>query len=862
MGITSLLRVDLGLAGVWTNVTDHVYTEERVTIRRGRQSETATSTASAAVLAFNNKDGRFTPRNPSGAYYPNFQRNTPIRIGVGVPPQGSATGNVTAGTTLTAPATVAESAGLAIALWAQASPTATITVAAGYTASAAASGTYMTTRTGRLVVSGAGTVAAAAASSTVSAVSASAQVFIPGATTSGFGTISTTAAANAASEYNPPGVGPFVVATGDVLVACCAWSQDPRGGMVCPPGDDSTDCEWELVADSGVTSVGSPRVAVWTRYANKAAAALTVKFPNNLTGLADANLAVYQLTGATAWNPRFHGVCSDISSDTVSGHVVRATVTCGSALRTLGQGLPPAHSSMWRSMVRNGALAYWPMEGGTLSQAVLSPVPGVAPATVFGPFAAGSSTGAYPFSDALGTFSTPSNVVGQVPAYSTAANVAGGMVCAFQLSASDGALQGKAAIMLAQMSGAAGKPHYAYLEYTTDTSMTFKVLDETQAVLVSSALTIPSVLAPVNQFFFVFWSPNLAAPATTFDWQMGTIRADTGLVTLSNQFSTATVMGPVSNVWIGREPTGGSNFSKAYVGGHLTFTSNCVAQAGYFTSDAFPNSVTYSAMDGWLGENRHERMLRLCQENGVGISLPSTTVTAQFGSAPGAMGAQLSDTVPNLLGICQATDTGELFDARTSYALCYRPVAALSGHATVATLNYAGGQIAAPLVPVDDDAVTRNDVTVVQQSGASARSVVTTGALGTLTVGGYATSVTADVYVQARDLPNIASWLTHVGTVNEQRFTAVRVPLEASGAVQAISAIDIGQRVTISNTPVWMQPGPTEGIVIGVTEVLGPLTEWAIVFALEPYSPYAVLRLDGGTGLAELDSHYLGLNGV
>jgi hypothetical protein len=79
------LRADLQINGVWTNITDHTYTKEAVAIRRGRTDEASSPQAATLDIALNNRDGRFTPTNPAGAYYPNLNRQTPIRLGMGTP---------------------------------------------------------------------------------------------------------------------------------------------------------------------------------------------------------------------------------------------------------------------------------------------------------------------------------------------------------------------------------------------------------------------------------------------------------------------------------------------------------------------------------------------------------------------------------------------------------------------------------------------------------------------------------------------------------------------------------------------------------------------------------------------------------
>lgn len=857
MGITSLLRVDLQLAGIWTNITDHVLTNERITIRRGRGSETAGATPSSATLALDNRDGRFTPRNPAGTYYPNFARNTPIRIGIGVPPQGSGRGQQAASASIVAPATVAESAGLALAIWAQAGA-GTITSAAGYTSQGSATGTVATMRVASKAIASAGAVAAATASSTVSAVSAAAQILIPGGAVSSSGSAITTAAANALSEYNGPQVGPFALAAGDVLVCLAMWSQDPRNAMVAPPGDDSPGAEWMLVADSGPTTAGSPRTAIWTRYANAAAAACTVKFPNWLVGYADAAVTVIKVTGATGWNPRFVGKCSDISTDSPDGFDVRATVTCGATLRAMGQGNPTPHSAPWRQAVATGAVGYWPLEGGTLSTVLPSPISGVPAASAFGGFAPGNNSVAYPFSDPLGTF-TAGNVSGNVPAYATGANVAGGIFGLVALQASDAAALAKGAFLMAQTAGAIGTTRYVFIQYTTDTTATLVLFDEALNTLGTvGPITTSNILPPGAPTWFVHWKPNATNPTTQVDIQFGNIDAIAARASASAISTITTTIGPITTVWMGREPSGIFNFAKPFVAGHMGATTNVLNQGTFMTSDFIPNSFSFAAPAGWPGENRFERLLRLCQEQSVPLAMRNAANSITLGTGPEPLGSQLSATPLDLIAVAQATDTGELADARCG-GLLYRSQADLSAQAPVATLDYSAAVIAAPLVPVDDDATTRNDVTVTQQLGPSARTAVATGTLGIAAVGDYPSSATVSVFRQSTDLARISEWMAHVGTVDEQRFPAVALPLEASSNVQVFSAIDIGQRVTISNTPVWMQPGPSEEIVIGLTETIGPIAEWTIVLATEPYAPYAVLQLDAGTGYAELDSHYLGL---
>ena len=77
------LKVELSINGVWTDITAYILQRDQVQISNmGRTNEQQTIQASQLVLTLKNKDGRFTPRNTAGAYYPYIALNTPIRVSV------------------------------------------------------------------------------------------------------------------------------------------------------------------------------------------------------------------------------------------------------------------------------------------------------------------------------------------------------------------------------------------------------------------------------------------------------------------------------------------------------------------------------------------------------------------------------------------------------------------------------------------------------------------------------------------------------------------------------------------------------------------------------------------------------------
>lgn len=74
--------VELFLGGEWVDISSYVYYRDMIDITRGRSSEASQLDPSSCSFTLNNRDGRFAPRNPTGAYYGLIGRNTPVRVSV------------------------------------------------------------------------------------------------------------------------------------------------------------------------------------------------------------------------------------------------------------------------------------------------------------------------------------------------------------------------------------------------------------------------------------------------------------------------------------------------------------------------------------------------------------------------------------------------------------------------------------------------------------------------------------------------------------------------------------------------------------------------------------------------------------
>ena len=85
------VQVELLINGVWTDITSYVLTRdgsEKISITRGRRDWGAQTEQSTCSFQLNNRDGRFSPRNPTSPYYGQLGRNQQLRISVPGPTGG------------------------------------------------------------------------------------------------------------------------------------------------------------------------------------------------------------------------------------------------------------------------------------------------------------------------------------------------------------------------------------------------------------------------------------------------------------------------------------------------------------------------------------------------------------------------------------------------------------------------------------------------------------------------------------------------------------------------------------------------------------------------------------------------------
>ena len=153
--------------------------------------------------------------------------------------------------------------------------------------------------------------------------------------------------------------------------------------------------------------------------------------------------------------------------------------------------------------------------------------------------------------------------------------------------------------------------------------------------------------------------------------------------------------------------------------------------------------------------------------------------------------------------------------------------------------------------PTEDDANTRNSATVTRSGGSSATDEVTDTRIplnttdptaNTNGAGTYDTAVTRNLATDDQ-CADAASWITHLGTVDEPRYPAIGVTLQTpavaadTALVQDLLGIDAGDRIAVTGMPTWMPPGDVTQLVIGQSETIDAYTH-DITYVCEPESPY------------------------
>lgn len=821
----SQLKVELQLSGTWTDITAGrwVRTGEGVTIVRGRRDEGSTAAESTCNLDLKNADGRFSPRNPIGPYYGSIGRNTPLRVSV---PATRSYLNIRG----TQYAYTSDKAALDITgdidirWWgwlATKRPTSSCYLVFKF---------FTGQHSYRMGIDAAGTLSLAWSTDGTTDLSASSTVAIP-----------------------PP-------VSGDVALRATLDVNNGAGGRTITfYTSDSITGTWtqlgDAVVQSGTTSIYAGTSALYAYTATVDARVYGLEVRNGIGGTAVANPDwTTQADGTTSFadaagntwllgtgtqivgrNWRFHGEVSEWPQQWGhSGRDAHVPITASGIMRRLGTGSKPLKSAYYRGCTSTVApvtalQAYWPMEDAAGSTTLASGLPGGSPMAITGVPTLASNSTSFPCSAPLPDMGTAA-FSGTVRDYTSTGQI---QVRALLAVPATGTTNG-AILMSVRCGGTAARWELVYGTGGTLALNAYNTIGTSLLATGGSAFGLDGVPCRIDLEL------TQSGSNVTYTFSMLPVGSTTG-VYVTGSLASQSVTKAQSVVL-----ASGKNMSGVTMG---QVTVQSAVTSVFDLSDH---------LDAYSGETAVNRLVRLCGEE----SIECVIIGNDGLSAP--MGPQGQRTLLELLRECETTDGGVLCEPRELLGIAYRTAGSLASQGAGLTLDYAAAQISA-MEPREDDQATANDLTVTRAGGSSYRHTVTSGPLSTQAppsgVGVYDRQVTVNAAADSQ-LGDIASWLAHLGTVDEPRYPGIGVRLARANwvadtsATRAASGIDIGDRIDVTNPPAWLPPGDISQMAIGYRESLGERL-WDITWVGQPASPWRIGVFDATAGTAQ-ESRYSG----
>jgi hypothetical protein len=821
--------VELLIDGVWTDITSEpVYARDQIQIsNRGLPDGANETPPSRCILTLNNRNGKFSPRNPVSPYYKKIGRNTPVRVRIPSISGDSYIRTWKNRAGYTTPDSAAISLSTVLDLRIEVQPDSWTDRAFGLAAK------YLTTgdqrswawwvdenRNLKFFSNGTGALAG-----NVAWISDAVVPF-----TTGRGALRTTFESNDGSgnrrvtHYTAASLaGPwtqlgnvYVLAGTTTLFDSTAELEIARVDNITAPGPvppgGSIDLTltgrvygFEMYSDLGTTLAASfdPELG---------------EGPADITD-AQGNVWTSEL-GAYVVNPgvRFTGEVSAWPQEwDTSGEDRYVRIDANGVLRRLQQGSPALSSPMYRGItaVASNVVAYWPMEDEAGALQLASGIGGP-PMVCSVPPEAGSYSGFVASKPVAQTpSSNPGTWRGGVPLYSSPS---GSHMVRWMMHVPTGTLNNTTLIRVLVASSQVGYIELAYLS-AGGGDIKVRIFNPAGTEIVNTDANFD-----INDKNCLM-SIDLEDTGTDLHWNV--LRMDLDLP-----------IGSGGNFWDGTLAS--TNIARVRAVEILPNATAEPLQSIAFGHVSVQHGITsFFELDdqakGWIGETAGGRFARLCTEN----DLPS--IVMGDADASQRMGVQPVATLAALLQQCATADVGLLYEPRDSLGLVLRTRLNLTNQNPALELDYSAFQLTR-FTPIDDDQLTRNDITVSREGGSSARVIETSPAnrLNTSSppvgVGTYDDSITVNVETDA-ELIDHAGWRVHLGTIEESRFPDLALTLSRTQLVakrSTIAALDIGDRVTVANPPAdRMPPDTVSQLAFGLTETLDAYT-WDVVINAVP----------------------------
>lgn len=805
------VRIDLQINGIWTDITTDVYTTEKITITRGKADEGSRVDPGKCALTLNNRLGKYSPRNPLSPYYQLIGRNTPIRVTVPVGSPFLDLPTNTADQVTTPDAVPLDITGDLDLRWEGEADwyASGAQILVGKWGAAGNRSYHLRLQDGNLILH-----------TTQDGTSGwSAFVTLPAqlprsAAVRGTFDVNNGAGGNTFRMYWAPSTaGPWTQVGTDIVNAgttaifagTAPLTIAPQQlDIVNPPRRAVSGKVYRAEVRSGIggTVVASPDFTIQALGAT------------SFTDSAGRTWTVGGTASITNRRARFVGEVSSWPSRwDVSGKDVRVPIEAAGILRRLGQGAKPLASTLRRRVPSYAPLAYWPMEEGDQASQAYSPIDGVSPLTLTHATWASANTllSSSPLPVLASNGGALALMAGRVPVPATALT-SWHVQWVYRL---DTAPATQRTLLRIQSTGTVAD---WYIQSGTSGSTVFGRDSDGTTVFTQGIATGSDLFGQWMRVKF-----EAVQNGGNVNWTITWTDVGGDAAAASGSFA-----GSVGRPTTVASPTGGySSDLDGMAIGHIS---------------AWPTNTTAAydrAIDAWAGETAGARMNRLATEEGVPFALWGVDDDQE------PVGAQLPNTLVELLEDAADADGGILYERRERLGLAYRDRISLYNQPVGLALDYTvAGHVAPPLEPVDDDQKVRNDVTVQREGGASGHAVLEEGPMSTLAppvgVGVYNESLTLNLYSDDQAEPH-ANWLLHLGTWDEARYPVLNVDLAAApGLIGQVTALESGDRIQIANPPAWLPPGPIDLLAQGYTEVIGHPNDWDFQFNCTPAGEWTV----------------------
>ena len=555
------------------------------------------------------------------------------------------------------------------------------------------------------------------------------------------------------------------------------------------------------------------------------------------TSFADAAGRTWTVSGGasiTNRNVRFVGEVPSWPLDQdASGSDIYVELEAAGIMRRMKANQSGLQSTLRRRIPTYSPVAYWPMEEGESAELANSPVRGVGPLRM-DPASWGAnetlvSSEALPEVDSSGA--RLCQMAGPIPGFTST---------------------GEWAVHWMYRDDTVNTTTYTFMRFETTGSIrqwllqwrnnltTILMLDDEGAVIQTDTWATGTDL--YNQWIHVYFEATQDGSDVDYVVAWQDVGGDVGLIN-----------GAVTGQTIGR-PTKVASPTGGYA---ADLSGMAIGHISVWDSKADAINAYRNAVDAWKGETTFDRLERVMREEGLPISLLALDTDTH------TVGEQRAQQLFEVLQDAADVDGGILFEHREDLRLAYRSRVSLYNQEPTVTLAYAS-DLMPGLKPQDDDQGTVNDVTVTRTSAGSYRLEETEGPMAATDypdgIGRYPEEFTLKLASDGQ-APDQAGWLLHLGTVDEARYPRVTVWLQAAPSlIPQVSSLVIGDRMVITDPPGKFQYDDIDLIVQGYTEFINQY-RWEFDFVCTPASPWDVGHA-GTDGAAADDERFSWADGT